>query len=459
MKKLFLLLLEISLSSLWILNFFAGIVGAIWLLATGGWGLVVIGLLYSFLMPWVYTVASLPTWLIVPLVVKSAEKGKRLTTAILGFILSGYNNFILSIWVITIFVWVVSNTQYPIIAVLLWGYSVVMGPVGYMAAKEGPEAGTGTTLGVLFTQIAYLVLVVNLLFGNSTLDGDIWLWILIFLFTLFTSWMGYMSVSGNTQEKLGELIPIEPELDSNKTEDAVPLSDEDIVSEKANLDSSAYDLIDILDRDLIDGKFKEAIVICNKILKKDPKNIHATFNLGFCYQRLKQHKKAIGYFNKTLKLDENHLIAMSNKAISLGELGELKDANLLYKSLLKRAISNGNKSVAMFASYNLNNFGQSLDLADDLLSENSDDLDALFYKSLALKDLQRYKESMTTAYHLLTLQPENIFAMGLIGDIYYQIKKYQESIDIFNELLKINPNDPNATRGIKQAELELLKTN
>ncbi|NMD01423.1 MAG: tetratricopeptide repeat protein [Bacteroidales bacterium] len=459
MKKLFLVLLEISLSSLWIINFFSGIVGAIWLVITGGWSLVVIGLIYSFLMPWVYTIASLPTWLIVPLVVKAAEKGNRVMTAILGFILSGYNNFILSVWVSFVFIWAVTNTQYPLIAILLWGYSIAMGPVGYMASKEGPDAGTGTTLGVLFTQVAYLVLVINLLFGNSALDGGIWLWVLIFIFTLFTSWMGYLSVSSKTQEKLGEIIPEQPENDSKDVEEPTPLSDESLVPEKSSSDSLTDDLTNILDKQLIEGDFKEAIISCNKILKRDPKNIHATFNLGFCYQRMKQHKKAIGYFNKTLKLDENHLIAMSNKAISLGELGELKDANLLYKSLLKRAISNGNKSVAMFASYNLNNFGQSLDLADDLLSENQDDLDALFYKSLALKDLQRYEESMATAYHLLTLQPENIFAMGLIGDIYYQIEKYQESIDIFNKLLEINPNDPNAMRGIKKAELELLKTN
>jgi len=194
MKKLFLVLLEISMASLWLFSFLSGIVGVIWLIASGGIGLVIIGIIYSFVMPWAYTIVSLPTWLIIPLVVKSAEKGKRLTTGILGFILSGYNNFILSLWVSFIFIFIVTKTQYPLPATLLWAYSVIIGPVGYMASKEGPDAGSGTTMGVLFTQIAYFVLAVNLLFGNASLDGGIWLWLLILVFTGFTAWMGFISV-------------------------------------------------------------------------------------------------------------------------------------------------------------------------------------------------------------------------------------------------------------------------
>lgn len=203
MKKLFLTLLKISMVSLWLFNLLAGIVGAIWLIFTGGWILVVFGLLYGVFMPWAYTIATLPTWLIVILFTKAAEKGKRFITSILGFILSGYNNIILSLWVFFVVSWLVNQyTQYSLIALLLWGYSVAMGPVGYMASKEGPDAGLGTTMGVLFTQIAYLTFTINtilIFFGHNPI---IPLWLVILIFTSFLSWMGFISVPSRVEKKL-----------------------------------------------------------------------------------------------------------------------------------------------------------------------------------------------------------------------------------------------------------------
>ncbi len=204
MNTLFLALLGISMATLWLLNSLAGIVGAIWLIFTGGWRLLVLGLMYCFIMPWAYTIATLPTWLIIPLVTKVANKGKRTTTLVLGFILSGYNNFILSLWVIYIFSWLVNRyTNYPLIALLLWGYSVAMGPVGYMASKEGPDAGSGTTMGVLLTQIAYLTLTINTALVFTGHNLLIPLWLIILIFTSFTAWMGFMSVPKKISEQIG----------------------------------------------------------------------------------------------------------------------------------------------------------------------------------------------------------------------------------------------------------------
>lgn len=203
MKKLFLALLKISMASLWLFNFFTGIVGAIWLIFTGGWSLVILGLLYGVVMPWAYTIASLPTWIFIPLITKVSEKGMRLAVSILCFIISGYNNFIFSIWVIFIFSLLVNQyTHYPLIALLLWGYSVVMGPVGYMASKEGPDAGSGTTMGVLFTQIAYLTLTINTIFVFAGYNPIISLWLIILVFTSLTAWMGFMSVPKKMSEKI-----------------------------------------------------------------------------------------------------------------------------------------------------------------------------------------------------------------------------------------------------------------
>lgn len=183
MKNIFLWLLGISMATLWVFNFGAGIVGGIWLLASEGWSLVVAGLLVSFVMPWVYSIAFLPTMLIAPLLIKATESGSRFWASVLGIILAGYQYFIMAFWVTYVFGWIVLEGGYSPIALTLWGYSVVMGPIGYMASKEDADS-TGTTLGVLFTQFSYIALAINYFAGGSIEQGNLIVWIFLIIFVI-----------------------------------------------------------------------------------------------------------------------------------------------------------------------------------------------------------------------------------------------------------------------------------
>lgn len=50
------------------------------------------------------------------------------------------------------------------------------------------------------------------------------------------------------------------------------------------------------------------------ILKEDPNNADALFQLGFEYQFLGEYKKAVSYYEKVLEIDANHLPALNNLA-------------------------------------------------------------------------------------------------------------------------------------------------
>lgn len=52
---------------------------------------------------------------------------------------------------------------------LLWGFSVTMTPLGYMAKNEGPDS-FGTSLGVMLSLVAYAVLTIIYLF-DGTIDA------------------------------------------------------------------------------------------------------------------------------------------------------------------------------------------------------------------------------------------------------------------------------------------------
>jgi len=168
-----------------VLNFLSGIVGGIWLAILGHWGSIGIGFGLGIAMPWIWTIASLPAMGLSFVLAFFAEKGSKTFTGILGFLTSIYNNALLALWVIWVFGFFMARADSrSFIPYLLWGYSTMMAPLSYMASKEPPES-MGTTLGVFFAQLCYLIWVLFFFFGKTFIP---WLYAIIvvgFLFSLF----------------------------------------------------------------------------------------------------------------------------------------------------------------------------------------------------------------------------------------------------------------------------------
>lgn len=189
MKNFFLGLLTLTFSSLAILNFTSGIIAGIWLLILGEWQLVLFGFILGFIMPWVYSIASIPQFLILPLLVKFGEKGHKFLFSLFGFILSLYNNFLLGAWVTTIFGIMIQFHINPI-PTWLWGYATIMGPIGYMASKEDRDS-TGTLLGALFCQVSYIILTFCYYYLGSETLGYGLVWLLLIAFSSLAIFLGF----------------------------------------------------------------------------------------------------------------------------------------------------------------------------------------------------------------------------------------------------------------------------
>lgn len=177
---------SLATTAIFAINFLSGIVGGIWLLLAGGWALILQGIIMGIIMPYVFSIVSAPTFLIVPFAEKL--KNNKIALAIVLFFASIFNYGPLLLWVNFVFYKFVSNNQFPFIALILAGYATVMSPLSYMTSHEN-EGGLGTTLGLLYAQLCYLFLVLGLLFQwnpSSVFWSEIWLALLFMLLSVFT---------------------------------------------------------------------------------------------------------------------------------------------------------------------------------------------------------------------------------------------------------------------------------
>lgn len=152
-----------------LLNFFGGIISAIWLIILGQWGIVLIGFIIVFIAPFAAALLLLPTNLTSIAIVKAYEKGKYSTLkawVVINNLLQGLAFTIVS-YGICAYLLSFKNEQilWPL---LIWTFGVALSPWSYMASKERQEGGSSYNASVNAVTVIGIGLLVVLLTNTLT---------------------------------------------------------------------------------------------------------------------------------------------------------------------------------------------------------------------------------------------------------------------------------------------------
>ena len=74
------------------------------------------------------------------------------------------------------------------------------------------------------------------------------------------------------------------------------------------------------------GRYEESLLYCDKALEIDPNHVLALGNKGVALGNLGRYEEAISYFDKALEIDPNNADALYNKGFALYNLGRYKEA-------------------------------------------------------------------------------------------------------------------------------------
>lgn len=181
------------------------------------------------------------------------------------------------------------------------------------------------------------------------------------------------------------------------------------------------------------GRYNEAIIYFDKVLKIDPKNIDALGGNGVAFLELGQYNTAKSYFDKALKIDQKNFVALYGKGLAL---------------------------------YSLGKHNESLSYLDKVLKINPNEVNALMYKGFIYFEGSKYKTALTYFDKVLKIDPKNDDAYNLKQTTLQLINEQsQQNVDPkiaeINrqiESMKKDPNQNNESIDVIQYKLFFLNS-
>lgn len=147
------------------------------------------------------------------------------------------------------------------------------------------------------------------------------------------------------------------------------------------------------------GHYNNAIEVIDDMLNKETLEIKlyysALLEKSFSFRKWGKYYQAIGCYDKLLKLDENNVNILLNKAEILFILKRYKDSINVFNLVLQLDSNNIDALMYLGVIYQIfNNFDEALLNFDRILKIDSSFHNALIYKAQLLVDLHRYDEAI-----------------------------------------------------------------
>ncbi len=187
------------------------------------------------------------------------------------------------------------------------------------------------------------------------------------------------------------------------------------------------------------GLYKKAARVCAKIIsdyRRPPTTAYAYEMLGNISYNLKDYSHAAEYYTRVLlgKPRELHASAMYHKGLSFYQLGRFKEAIVSWEILLKRFREFPKYRNVVFwtgsAYLNLRETNKARHYFDTLKQDPELYARGLIQLSHYYFGLQDWQNSLRTLKKFLVSFPRHVFsakAKGLIGEIYFNLKRYDDA--------------------------------
>ena len=188
------------------------------------------------------------------------------------------------------------------------------------------------------------------------------------------------------------------------------------------------------------GRFQQAILQSNAILREYPNSPTLNNILGGVYLSLKEFNKAIGCYKKALKTAPDNAIIHNNMGIALHQAGRLADAlNSFQKAIKFKPDSiqayNGKASVLRA----LRRLDEAKDCYKKLLRMSPKFFSAHFNLANLLKESQDLDGALLSYKKALDIKPSDAMTHFLLGNVLSELQEFTLAVASYEEAIRLKP--------------------
>jgi len=174
--KIFLAQLAVLVSfPILLINSFGGIIAFVWLIFESEWTLIIQGIVAFFVSSLGLALALLPAFGVALIGMFFYKMKIKILAYPIFYISTLLNIAVISIWTLFVFSYALDNSssETSLIPITLWAYGVAVGPIQYMASKEGSE-NVSSQLLTTFSTLGSLWMVFAISFLGHELLTAMW---------------------------------------------------------------------------------------------------------------------------------------------------------------------------------------------------------------------------------------------------------------------------------------------
>ncbi len=199
------------------------------------------------------------------------------------------------------------------------------------------------------------------------------------------------------------------------------------------------------------GNVQEAIVKFNEVIRRDPKNDAAMYEMSKIAYESGNMDKSIEYAQNAIKINPSNEYYYQYLAEAKGEKKDYEGASKVYEQLIK--IRPREYDYYYDWAYMLSKadkYKEAIDVYNQLEQKTGVQEEIIFQKQPLFIKLGRIEDAAKDVEKLAKLYPSDMRYINLIGQIYESNQMYDQAIKTYNRILAIEPNNADAIIGLSE---------
>ena len=212
-----------------------------------------------------------------------------------------------------------------------------------------------------------------------------------------------------------------------------------------NVDLNISEELDLINLLMTEGKYDNALSLCDQILRVQPRNIRALNYRGIILHRSRKPKDAIKAYDEVISIEPDNLYALVNKGLALDSLNRQdkhKEAEDLYIRATRITLAQVDSDSLVnkgLAFHKLHDHDKARMYYNKALDINPNDLHALVNMGIDLDLEKNHKEAISYYNKALEINPKNLNALYNKAVSYCKLGKLDESIEQVQQVLALHP--------------------